>query len=104
MEQAYRLVRAWGFSPLNVVTWRKGSYGLGFYMRNNTEQLIFAVRGKSLQPESAWMGTCIEAPRKKHSQKPPISIELIEHVSPGPRVELFARSPRLGWDAWGNEI
>lgn len=27
--------------------------------------------------------------------------DLVERVSPGPYVELFARSPRLGWDSWG---
>jgi len=28
---------------------------------------------------------------------------VVEQVSPGPYVELFARRHRLGWDVWGNE-
>ena len=28
--------------------------------------------------------------------------QYVERVSPGPYVELFARSPRLGWDSWGH--
>lgn len=30
--------------------------------------------------------------------------EMIELVSYGPRIELFARQRVDGWDAWGNEI
>ncbi len=40
-------------------------------------------------------------PRGVHSQKPAAFLDLVEQVSPGPYVELFARSPRLGWDSWG---
>jgi N6-adenosine-specific RNA methylase IME4 len=37
-----------------------------------------------------------------HSIKPPAFLDVVEQVSPGPYVELFARQPRLGWDAWGH--
>jgi N6-adenosine-specific RNA methylase IME4 len=39
--------------------------------------------------------------RGTHSAKPPAFLDLVEHVSPSPHVELFARQPRLGWDSWG---
>lgn len=42
-------------------------------------------------------------PRGKHSEKPEAFQDLVEQVSPGPYVELFARRDRLGWDTWGNE-
>lgn len=36
--------------------------------------------------------------------KPPIVAELIETWFPNvPRIELFYRSPRPGWVAWGNQ-
>lgn len=38
---------------------------------------------------------------KTHSAKPAAALDLVESVSPGPYVELFARRPRLGWDSWG---
>lgn len=47
-------------------------------------------------------GTWYEAPRTGHSEKPPLFADLIERMSPGPYVELFARAPRLGWDHWGH--
>jgi len=39
--------------------------------------------------------------RGHHSAKPPAFLDLVERVSPAPRVELFARAQRLGWDSWG---
>lgn len=42
-------------------------------------------------------------PRGVHSQKPEAFQDLVEQVSPGPYLELFARRQRLGWDTWGNE-
>jgi len=42
-------------------------------------------------------------PRGRHSAKPEAFIDLVEQVSPGPYLELFARRQRLGWDTWGNE-
>lgn len=41
-------------------------------------------------------------PRGAHSEKPPAFLDIVEQVSPGPYVELFARAPRLGWDSWGH--
>ncbi len=29
---------------------------------------------------------------------------MIEKVSYGPRIELFAREKHKGWDVWGNEV
>jgi N6-adenosine-specific RNA methylase IME4 len=46
----------------------------------------------------------IEAPRRKHSAKPEKVYDLIEQMYPGlSYIELFCRSPREGWDAWGNQ-
>ncbi len=41
--------------------------------------------------------------RGVHSKKPEAFLDLVEQVSPGPYLELFARRQRLGWDTWGNE-
>lgn len=44
-----------------------------------------------------------EWPRGAHSAKPEAFLDIVESVSPGPYLELFARRDRLGWDTWGNE-
>lgn len=101
MEDAYRVVRAWGFSPITVVTWCKQGPGVGYYLRNNTEHAIFATRGKPLVPDTKAMASWFVWPRGEHSAKPDAFLDLVEQVSPGPYVELFCRRPRFGWDSWG---
>lgn len=49
-------------------------------------------------PTSWWQWSSGE-----HSQKPEAFMDLVEQVSPGPYLEMFARRQRLGWDTWGNE-
>lgn len=48
-------------------------------------------------------GTWYEVPRTEHSAKPDLFLDLVEHMSPPPRLEMFARRQRLGWDTWGDE-
>lgn len=101
MEEGYAVVRAWGFSPLTLVTWCKPGPGVGHYLRNNTEHVILASRGAAQVPEDKPLSTWFQWSRTPHSVKPPASYDLIEQVSPAPYVELFNRSPRFGWDSWG---
>ncbi len=102
MEDGYRVVRAWGFSPITVLTWCKRRPGVGYYLRNNTEHAIFATRGKPMVPETKPMASWFlwDAPRA-HSAKPVAFYDVVEQVSPEPRAELFCRTPVFGWDAWG---
>lgn len=111
VEQAYRLIRSWRFQPMGPLTWvktgKKGKlvYGMGVYYRMNTEQLLFATRGEpALIPPTPWLGSAFMAPRQEHSRKPDIQYDIVETVSPGPYIELFARRPREGWTSWGNEL
>jgi len=103
LEQAYGVVRAWGFEPRSLLTWLKPHLGLGMYLRNCTEQLIFATKGKApilVRNQPNWLF----AVRQDHSHKPEELYDIIERCSPGPYLELFARRPRHGWDIWGNEV
>lgn len=104
MEAAYECVREWGFRPSTLITWCKPGPGLGGGWRGNTEHLIVARRGSSsFLSDFEGRGTWYEASRGDHSQKPELFMDLIEQASPAPRLELFARRQRLGWDTWGNE-
>lgn len=103
MEDAYRVVRAWGFTPMSVLTWCKPGPGMGYYLRTNTEHCIFATRGRPMVPETKAPSSWFQWPRRRHSEKPPEFFQLVETVSPAPRLEMFARMSRPGWDVWGNE-
>lgn len=56
------------------------------------------VASEKAKADSTWWNW----PRGAHSAKPAAFYDLVERVSPGPYVELFARAPRLGWDHWGH--
>ncbi len=99
------IVKAWGFDYITLLTWVKtGAPGLGWYFRGATEHVIFATRGKLGIPSGLRESNVITAPRGRHSAKPGAFYDLVERVSPNPRIELFARERRLGWDAWGAEV
>ena len=46
----------------------------------------------------------IKASSGKHSEKPEVFYRLIEEMSPGPRIDVFARKRHDGFDAYGDEI
>lgn len=103
VPDAHQVIEAWGFRYVNVLTWVKPRLGLGVYLRNASEQLLFAVRGKApirFRSQPTWLF----APVQEHSHKPEEIYGVIERCSPGPYLELFARRPRLGWDVWGNQV
>ncbi|MET9923442.1 MULTISPECIES: MT-A70 family methyltransferase [unclassified Streptomyces] len=104
MEDAYAVVRAWGFTPMSLLTWCKRGPGMGYYLRTNTEHCIFATRGRPMVPDVKLLSSWYEWPRARHSQKPAQFFEAVETVSPGPYLELFARQQRPGWAAWGNQV
>ena len=105
IEQTYAIARAWGFKPSCLLTWAKKPHGIGIggtYVQT-TEHVLFARRGtcKALRRvDSTWWTW----PRGRHSAKPEAFQDMVEAVSPGPRLELFARRERPGWTVWGNEV
>lgn len=104
MEEAHRVARAWGFRVLTIVTWCKPGPGVGHYIRNNTEHVLFGSKGRAQVPVEKPLSSWFEWPRTSHSVKPEAFYDLVEQVSPGPYLELFARRRRLGWDSWGDEV
>lgn len=99
-----KLLEAWGFEYKGIFVWVKPQMGIGNYWRVSHELLILGVRGGVTFPPSAGLKSWVEAPRGKHSAKPDQIRMMIEKVSPGPRLEMFARENNPGWFAWGNEI
>jgi N6-adenosine-specific RNA methylase IME4 len=111
------VAEAWGFKPKSLITWlKKGRMGVGNYFRGDTEHIVFCVRGKlpTNKPHNVrnWFvsdheNEFFEAPWVKHSRKPEISYDVIAQKSPGPYLELFARSEPMkaskDWTRWGNQ-
>lgn len=111
---AVAVARAWGFEPCGEIVWGLRNPGLGTRtFCNDHEPILVAVKGRTSiendEPLGVWFWKQVYeygpsgVPQKKHSAKPPGFLELVERISPGPYLELFAREDRLGWDTYGNE-
>lgn len=117
------VARAWGFEPKQLITWVKGrlsidtSYpdydeaklvkqiGMGRYWRGCTEHMLFCTRGTAMaMVKDRGVANLFVAPRGRHSEKPDEAYELIERVSPGPSLDIFARKRRPRFDAIGDEL
>ncbi len=115
---AVECLRHWGFVQKTMLTWVKTTRtgrprpGIGFWLRGSTEHAILAVRGHPPTPRARSKGgekmptytTAIMERPSRHSEKPRAVITMMEHIGPGPRLELFARRRRAGWTVWGNEL
>ena len=105
---------AWGFEYKSNFIWEKvrkdgepDGRGVGFYFRNVTEMILFGIKKKSspnrtLAPARSQVNL-IRTMKREHSRKPDEIIPIIEACSQAPRIELFARGDREGWDMWGDQ-
>jgi N6-adenosine-specific RNA methylase IME4 len=75
----------------------------GYYTRANDETCLLGMMG-SLPRIDAGVRQLVVEPVREHSRKPDrIADDIVRLFGDRPRVELFARTRREGWDAWGNE-
>ena len=105
IEETYAVARAWGFEPSTMLYWLKQPMGLGLggAFVGCVEPILFCRRGNlpaKRRMDRNWWGW----PRGRHSAKPEEFQSIVEQVSPGPYLEMFARRKRHGWHSWGNEI
>lgn len=107
-----RVMEAWGFAYKSNIVWYKvrkdggpDGRGVGFYFRNVTELLLFGIKGRmrTLKPGRTQVNL-LATRKEEHSRKPGEMYDIIEACSPGPRLELFARERRPGWQQWGDQV
>lgn len=111
LDEAFDVARAWGFKFSTMLTWAKKPMGggLGGAYGISSEYVLFCRRG-SLKATSRVTGTWFNWKRPykdgypNHSAKPPEFQDMVEKVSPGPYLEMFARTKRPGWSSWGNQV
>jgi N6-adenosine-specific RNA methylase IME4 len=112
LAEGLLVLRSWGFTYKTNLVWYKtrrdggpDGRGVGFYFRNVTELLLFGVKGglRTLAPGRRQVNL-LAVRKREHSRKPEAFYDVIEHCSPRPRLELFARHQRDGWVQWGDEL
>jgi N6-adenosine-specific RNA methylase IME4 len=108
LPDAFGVMQAWGFRYCQTLTWCKTPMGLGQggLFCPTTEFLLLGRKGRMPQGKRRIDSTWWNWPRawKTHSRKPESAQDMIETVSDGPWLELFARRVRPGWTCWGNEV
>lgn len=119
MRQAFEVMDAWGFKFSTMAfTWVKlnpreaaalfmtdASFfmGQGYTTRKNSEWVLLGRRGKP-QRHARNVRELIIAQRREHSRKPDQFFERVErYVGDVPKLELFSRTDRPGWKAWGDQ-
>lgn len=127
LEDGFQVLRQWGFSFKQIFTWVKTnkdgspSFGMGYWGRNACEYILFGSTSASFGMLPArttapnWIytpedvddyrdGDVLMCPRSRHSRKPDLAYQMIRELSPGPRLSVFQREDREGFDCWGNEM
>jgi N6-adenosine-specific RNA methylase IME4 len=114
-EEAYRVVRAWGYTPSEIVSQKltktgKPRFGMGRTVRASHETCVVATRGRPTRLVRNIRSTFV-APvqvdvtgKYIHSAKPEAFYDLVEQLASGPFVELFARRCRPVWRCLGDQF
>jgi ParB-like chromosome segregation protein Spo0J len=103
LPHAFTLFEAWGVRYECALVWRKPSGFTPFSWRYDVEFCLFGRVGH-LRLQVMGLPLWFEARTDRHSAKPDIFYERVLEVSPTPRLELFARKPREGFQVWGHEV
>lgn len=112
LPKTFSIIEGWGFRYHVTLTWNKGNGLSLFGFTRMTEFVIYAYKGKitvnqrgqfikSLQSE---IPDLFSEKQNAHSRKPVSFYRILEANTPEPRVEIFARHKRAGWDVFGNEV
>lgn len=105
LPDAFSVLESWGFRYIFTMTWHKNGgfqpFGLPQY---NSEFVLFGRKGNMDFLTTKAFPTCFNGERREHSRKPESFYELVNRVSPGPKLDMYNREKREGFDQYGNDI
>lgn len=103
LPMALRLAEHWGFKYQCLMTWVKNVGFTPYSWMYSTEHVLFCTRG-SLPLLTLGKRLDFTAKVREHSRKPDEFYDLVREVSPGPRLDVFSREKRDGFEQYGNEV
>lgn len=104
LVDAMWVMKEWGFQYVTGGAWNKKRWGTGYVLRSQCEPFLIGKRG-SPKIDGRSVSNLIEESRREHSRKPEAAYLAVERMMPRARkVEVFSRTNREGWDAWGDEV
>lgn len=102
---AFNILNNWGLNYIFTMVWHKNG---GFQPFNlpqyNCEFILYGRKGSISFLDTKAFSCCFSADRGEHSEKPDVFYELINRICEPPRIEIFARKQREGYDIYGNEV
>ena len=112
LKEGLKTIEKWGFTyktcAFNWVKKNKKTdswfWGCGYWTRSNSEICLLGTKGHPKRISASVHQVC-DAKIMRHSQKPSeIEERIVQLVGDLPRINLFARTSKKGWDVWGNEV
>jgi N6-adenosine-specific RNA methylase IME4 len=106
LENAFQVIRAWGFKYKTSFVWDKVKHNFGHYNSVRHEFLLVCTRG-SCTPDAGKLFDSVQTIERsdRHSEKPEEFRKIIETLyTRGARLELFARAKHPGWSSFGNQL
>ncbi len=98
------LLDNWGFQRIALMVWHKpGGFQPTGLPQYNCEFVLIARKGGLTFDSTKDFPLCFQAPRREHSRKPDEFYDLVRRVSPGPRLDMFSREAREGFEQFGNQ-
>lgn len=108
LPQALAVMSAWGFEFKTAGTWLKTTkngkinFGTGYILRGSNEPFLIGTRGSPRTAKNVRSG--FTGLIRDHSRKPEEAYAAAERLMPkANRLDLFSRTDRKGWTAWGDE-
>lgn len=109
LDKAFDVMATWGFKFKTAGHWSKKTvkgnqaFGTGYILRCAGEPFLIGTVGEPWTAKN--VRSVIEGPVREHSRKPDEAFIAAERLAGDvPRIELFSRQRRKGWDVMGNEI
>jgi len=94
-----RVLAVWELRWVAELVWDLGCAGKGRWFHARTEVLALATTG-GIPLLRSDVPPILAAPREGAGAKPTALYGALESLSPAPRLEMFARFARRGWDLW----
>lgn len=105
LEEAFQVVKAWGFEYKSSFVWDKVKHVMGHYNSVRHEILLVCTRGSCPPDVHKLFDSVYSEERTEHSAKPEYFRQVIDTIYPsGSRIELFARGEHDGWEVWGDDV
>lgn len=104
LEDAFRVVKAWGFAYKTNFVWDKVKHNMGHYSSVRHEHLLLCTRGSCTPDVPKLFDSVQNIERTGHSVKPEEFRAIIDTLyTRGAKIELFARTQHEGWTGWGQQ-